>query len=144
MSFHAVNPAASHCLSPCIFEPAERTAQTCNGGGELRASCEGHANSNRAAFVADFRSLSTDENFAPSCVCRYVSRLLLGHRFGAFRRPAALGLLLRIARPLGSRFLPKQVCKVQQKTLCKLFLGPSQKADLRHLGAGPTRQLRST
>ena len=92
MSFHAVNPAASHSLSPCIFERAERTAQTCNGGGELRSSYEGHANSNRAAFVADFRSLSTDENFASSCVCRYVSRLVLGHCFGAYPAPCGSSL----------------------------------------------------
>ena len=92
MSFHAVNPAASHSLSPCIFERAERTAQTCNGGGELRVSCEGHANSNRAALVADFRSLSTDENFASSCVCRYVSRLVLGHCFGAYPAPCGSSL----------------------------------------------------
>ena len=92
MSFHAVNPAASHSLSPCIFERADGTAQTRNGGGELRVSCEGHANSNRAALVADFRSLSTDENFAPSCVCRYVSRLLLGHCFGAYPAPCGSSL----------------------------------------------------
>jgi hypothetical protein len=92
MSFHAVNPAGSHSLSPCIFEGADVIAQTCNGGGELRASCEGHTNSNRAAFVADFRSLSADENFAPSCVCRYVSRLLLGHCFGAYPAPCGSSL----------------------------------------------------
>jgi len=92
MSFHAVNPAASDSLSPCIFERAERTAQTCNGGGELRASCEGHANSNRAAFVANLQSPNGDENFAPSCVCRYVSRRMLGHCFGAYPAPCGSSL----------------------------------------------------
>ena len=92
MFFHAVNPAGSHPLSLCIFEGANVIAQTCNGGGELRASCEGHANSNRAAFVANFRSLSGDENFAPSCVCRYVSRLVLGHCFGAYPAPCGSSL----------------------------------------------------
>src|ERR1700679_585460 len=88
MSFRAVNPAAFHSLSPCIFKGAKASARTCNLGGELRASCEGHASSNRAAFVADFHSLSADENFAPSCVCRYVSRLVLGHCFGAYPAPS--------------------------------------------------------
>ena len=92
MSFYAVNPAASHSLSPCIVERAEVSVQTCNGGGEWRASCGGHANSNRAAFVADFHSLSADENFAPSCVCRYVSRLVLGHCFGAYPAPCGSSL----------------------------------------------------
>jgi hypothetical protein len=92
MSFHAVNPASSHSLSPCICEGANVIAKTYNGGGEVRASCEGHANSNRAAFVADFRSLSTDKNFASSCVCRYVSRLVLGHCFGAYPAPCGSSL----------------------------------------------------
>jgi hypothetical protein len=92
MSFHAVNPAAFHSLSPCMIERAVESAQTRNGGGESCASCEGHANSNRAAFVANFRSLSGDENFPPSCVCRYVSRLMLGHCFGANPAPCGSSL----------------------------------------------------
>ena len=92
MSFPAVDPAAFHPLSPCMVEQAVVSAQICNGGGELRASCEGHANSNRAAIMADFCSLSTDENFAPSCVCRYVSRLVLGHCFGAYPAPCGSSL----------------------------------------------------
>jgi hypothetical protein len=92
MSFQAVNPAALHSLSPCMIERAVVSAQTCNGGSESCASCEGHANSNRAAFVANFRSLSGDENFAPSFVCRYVSRLMLGHCFGAYPAPCGSSL----------------------------------------------------
>ena len=92
MSFHAVNPASSHSLSPCICEGANVIAKTYNGGGEVRASCKRHANSNRAAFVANFRSLGGDENFAPSCVCRYVSRLMLGHCFGAYPAPCGSSL----------------------------------------------------
>ena len=92
MSFRADNPATFHPLSPCIVERTVVSAQTCNGGGESCASCEGHANSSRAAFVADFRSLSADENFAPSCVCRYVFRLMLGHCFGAYPAPCGSSL----------------------------------------------------
>jgi hypothetical protein len=92
MSFHAVNPAAFHSMSPCMIEWAVVSAQTCNGGGESCTSREGHANSNRAAFVGNFRSLSGNENFAPSCVCRYVSRLMLGHCFGAYPAPCGSSL----------------------------------------------------
>ena len=87
MSFPAFNPAAFHFLFPCIVERAILSAKTCNCGGKLLASCEGHARSNRAAIAADFRSLSADENFAPSCVCRYVSRLMFGHCYGAYPAP---------------------------------------------------------
>jgi len=75
-----------------MVERAIMSAQTCNGGDELRASYEGHVHSNRAAFVAIFRSLSADENFAFSCVCRYVSRLMLGHCFGAYPAPCGSSL----------------------------------------------------
>ena len=92
MSFHAVNPAAFHFLFPCIVDRAILSAQTCNYGGELRVSCEGYTRSNRATIAADFRSLSADENFAPPCVCRYVSRLVLGHCFGAYPAPCGNSL----------------------------------------------------
>ncbi|MGC2160590.1 MAG: hypothetical protein WA634_01655 [Silvibacterium sp.] len=92
MSFRPVNPAGPHSLSPRIFERTDGIAQTCNGGGESGAPCEGNARSNGAAFVADFHSLSADENFAPSCVCRYVSRLVLGHCFGAYPAPCGSSL----------------------------------------------------
>ena len=92
MFFLAVNPAASHSLSPCIVERADVSVQTCNGGGKCRASDVGDARSNRTAIVADFRSLSADENFPLSCVCRYVSRLLLGHCFGAYPAPCGSSL----------------------------------------------------
>jgi len=92
MSFLADNPATSHSLSSCMVERAVVSAQTCNSSGESHASCEGHANSNRAAIVADFRSLNADENLAPSCVCRYVSRLVLGHCFEAYPAPCGSSL----------------------------------------------------
>jgi hypothetical protein len=117
MPFHAVNPAAFHSLSPRIIERAVVSAQTCNSGGELRASCEGHANSNRAAFVADFRSLSADENFAPSCVCRYVSRLLLGHCFGAYPAPCGSSLFCFGFAPYGLRFPYRTLRKCRASAL---------------------------
>jgi hypothetical protein len=69
---------------------------------------------------------------------------MLGHRFGLCGALRHSVFCFALRAPLGFWFLPKQVSNVQQRTLCKLLLGPSQKADLRHLGAGPTRKLRST
>ena len=87
MSFLAANPAGFPQLSPCPMEQANKSLSTRNYGGELRPSYGGHARSNRAAIVATFRSQYADENFALERVCRYVSRLLLGHSFGAFPAP---------------------------------------------------------
>src|SRR5229473_7259470 len=87
MSFLAANPAGFSHLSPCLVEPAIAALSTRNDGGELRPSCGGHARSYRTAITASFHSQDADENFALARVCRYVSRLLLGHRFGVFPAP---------------------------------------------------------
>ena len=87
MSFHATNPAGFSHLSSCQVESANKSLSTRNYVGELRPSYGGPSPSNRAAIVATFRSQYADENFALERVCRYVSRLLLGHSFGAFPAP---------------------------------------------------------
>jgi hypothetical protein len=87
MSFNAANPARFSYLSSYPVEKANKSLSTCNYGGELRPSYGGHASSNRIAIAVNFRSQCADENFALVRVCRYVSRLLLGHSFGAFPAP---------------------------------------------------------
>ena len=87
MSFLAANPAGFFHLSPCPVEQANASPPTRNYGCEWRSSCGGHAGSNRTAIAASFFHQSADDNFALERVCRYVSRLLLGHRFGAFPAP---------------------------------------------------------
>ncbi len=87
MSFHAANPAAFFHLSSCPLESANKSLSTRNYGGELRPSCGGHSRSNRTVIVVNFGSQCADENFALARVFRYVSRLLLGHSFGAFPAP---------------------------------------------------------
>src|SRR6202521_4483317 len=108
MSFHAANPTGFSDLSLCLAEQANRSLSTRNYGGELRPSCRGHASSNRIAIAVNFRSQCADENFAPACVCRYVSVFCSVTASGPFRRPAALGLLLRIQRPFGVSFPPQK------------------------------------
>ena len=87
MSFHAANPASFSYLSSCAVESANKSLSTRNYGGEFRPSSGGHASSNRTAIAVNFRSQCADDNFALERVCRYVSRLLLGHSFGAFPAP---------------------------------------------------------
>jgi hypothetical protein len=87
MSFHAANPAGFCHLSSCLVEQANQSLSTCNYRGELRPSYGGPSRSDRTAIAVNFRSQCADENFALEGVCRYVSRLLLGHSFGAFPAP---------------------------------------------------------
>jgi len=87
MSFLAANPAGFSHLSPRLVERAIADLSTRNRGGELHPSSSGQACSNRTAMTAVFRSQRIDGNSALARVCRYVSRLMLGHRFGVFPAP---------------------------------------------------------
>jgi hypothetical protein len=87
MLFHAANPAGFFHLSSCPVQSANKSLSTGNYGGELLPSYGGPSRSNRTAFAVNFRSQCADENFTLGRVCRYVSRLLLGHSFGAFPAP---------------------------------------------------------
>jgi hypothetical protein len=82
---------ANSAASPSLFLNALGTV---NPGLTARESDEngvsflgGKGRSHRSAIAPDFCSQSTDENFGPMCVRRYVSRLLLGHCFGAIPAP---------------------------------------------------------
>ena len=87
MSTLAANSAASPSLSLWALE----TANPCQTARESAENClsflGGQRRSNGSAVVQDVSSQSTDENFGPMCVCRYVSRFLLGHCFGAIPAP---------------------------------------------------------
>jgi hypothetical protein len=87
MSFLAANPAGFPHLSPRSVERANAGLPTCNGDDDFHPYYGGHARSNSTAITWDFRSQSADDNFALARVCRVVSRLMLGHRFGAFPSP---------------------------------------------------------
>src|SRR5208337_1142863 len=73
---------------------------TRNYGSELRPSYGGNASSNRTVIAVNFRSQCADDNFSLERVCRYVSRLLLGHSFGAFPAPGGTRSSASHAAPL--------------------------------------------
>ena len=87
MSFLAANPANFSHLSRRIVGQANKRRWTRNYGADLHLSYGGPASSNLAAIAVNFRSHCADESSALERVCRYVSRLLLGHSFGTFPAP---------------------------------------------------------
>jgi|SRR5882672_3062197 len=143
MSFHATNPAGFSHLSPRPVEQANKSLSTHNFGGELRPSCGGHASSNRIAIAVNFRSQCADENFALVRVCRYVSRLLLGHSFGAFPAPGG-------ARSSASHFAPLRGLGSSQnkfenhgkERLSNFFRAPPRKQTVGTWEPGPLAKLR--
>ena len=143
MSFHATNPASFSYLSSCAVESANTSLSTRNYGGELRPSYGGHASSNRTAIAVNFRSQCADENFALERVCRYVSRLLLGHSFGAFPAPGG-------TRSSASHFAPPRGLGSSQnkfenhgkERLSNFFRAPPRKQTFGTWEPGPLAKLR--
>jgi len=143
MSFYAANPASFSYLSSCLLEQANKSLSTRDCGGESRTSYAGHASSNRTAIAVNYRSQCADENFALERVCRYVSRLCSVTASGPFRRPAALGLLLRIPRPFGVSVPPKTSLQTTAKyALQTSFRAPPRKQTFGTWEPGPLAKLR--
>ena len=92
MSKLAANPAASPHLCLCRVFAANRDQKPRNEGGERSSLMGVRDRSNDAAVGTNFRSPDTDENSVPACVCRFVSRLLHGHCFGAYPAPCGSSL----------------------------------------------------
>ncbi len=109
MSTFAANPAGLPHVSPCVVERANKIPRTRHDGGGSRSICGGYASSNRAAIAANFPSQRADENFGLARVCRYISRLLLGHSFGAFPAPGGTRSSASHSAPLrGFRAPPRK------------------------------------
>ena len=143
MSFHAANPAAFSHLSSCPVESANTRLSTCNDGGHLPPSYRGPCCSNRTAIAANFRSQCADENFALERVCRYVSRLLLGHSFGAFPAPGGTRSSASHCAPL--RGLGSSQNKFEnhgKERLSNFFRAPPRKQTFGTWEPGPLAKLR--
>jgi len=87
MSISAANSAGLPYVSLCHWAWANQSFISRNRGNHCRRSFGGDASSSRTAICLDSREPSADENFALKRVCRFVSRLILGHRFGAIPAP---------------------------------------------------------
>jgi hypothetical protein len=87
MSTLAANSAASPSLSLMALETGNPWQTPRESGENSLSFLSGQRRSNGSAIAPYFCSQNTDENFGPVYVCRYVSRLLLGHCFGAIPAP---------------------------------------------------------
>ena len=87
MSISAANSAGLPYVSLCSWAWANQSFISHNVYNHFGCSFRGHASSSRTDIWLDFREPSADKNFALKRVCRFVSRLMLGHRFGAIPAP---------------------------------------------------------
>ena len=143
MSLNSANPARFPNLSLYLAEHANQSLSTWNDGGDLHPSYGGQASSNRAAIAVSLRSQCADDNFALERVCRYVSRLLLGHSFGAF--PAPGGTRSSASRCAPLRGLGSSLNKFAnhgKERLSNFFRAPPRKQTFGTWEPGPLAKLR--
>jgi hypothetical protein len=143
MSFHAANPTSFSHLSSCPVESANKILSTPNCAGELRPSCGGPSRSNRTAIAANFRSQCADDNFALERAFRYVSRLLLGHSFGAFPAPGGTRSSASHSAPLlGLGSSQNKFENRGKERLSNFFRAPPRKQTFGTWEPGPFAKLR--
>ena len=143
MSFHAANPARFSHLSPRPVEQANKTPSDAERGWRIAPFLRRTRLSNRAAIAANFRSQCADDNFALGRVCRYVSRLLLGHSFGAFPAPGGTRSSASHSAPL--RGLGSSQNKFEnhgKERLSNFFRAPPRKQTFGTWEPGPLAKLR--
>jgi hypothetical protein len=143
MSTFAANPAGLPHVSPCAVERANKVLSTRDDGGGGRPLCGGHSCSNRAAIAANFLSQRADGNFVLARVCRYLSRLLLGHSFGAFPAPGGTrssASHLAPLRGLGSSL--NKFANHGKERLSNFFRAPPRKQTCGTWEPGPLAKLR--
>ena len=92
MSNHAANPAALPNLSLKTARIGIPNQTLGNGLTHTQSSRGGCARLEVQRVRATFLDRYADRNFGPVCVCRYVSRLLFGHGFGANPAPCSSSL----------------------------------------------------
>jgi hypothetical protein len=143
MSIFAANPAGLPNLSPRMVERATKMLPTSDGGSGKRPLCRGYACSNRAAIAANFPSQWEDENFGLGRVCRYVSRLLLGHSFGAFPAPGGTRSSASRCAPLrGLGSSQNKFANHGKERISNFFRAPPRKQTFGTWEPGPLAKLR--
>ena len=143
MSFLAANPADFPHLSPCLSEQANQSFWTRNYGSEFHPSYDGHASRMELRLRRTSRSQYADDNFALERVCRYVSRLLLGHSFGAY--PAPGGARSSASHPAPLRGLGSSQNNFENRgkeRLSNFFRAPPRKQTFGTWEPGPLAKLR--
>ena len=123
MSISAANSAGLLGVSLCPWSWTNQSFISHNLSNHYRRSFCGDASSSGTAIRLDFREPSAHKNFTLKRVYRFVSVLCAVTASGLFRRPAVLGLLLRIARPFGVPVPPKTSLQSTAKNALQTFFG---------------------
>ena len=128
MSVSAANSAGLSNVYLCPWAWANQSFISRNRGNHCRRSFRGDASSSRIVICLDFREPSADENFALKRVCRFVSRLILGHGFGAIPAPGGTRSSASHCAPLrGLGTSQNKFAKYGKEHPAKFFRAPPRK-----------------
>ncbi len=138
MSISAANSAGLPNVSLCPWAWANQSFISRNVGNHCRRSFRGDASSSRTAIWLDFREPSADKNFALKRVCRFVSRLMLGHRFGAIPAPGGTRSSASHCAPLrGHGSSQNKFAKYSKERPANFFRAPPRKQTFGTWEPGP-------
>ena len=128
MSISAANSAGLPNVSLCPCAWANQSVISRNLDHYCRRSFRRDASSSRTAICWDFRELSADKNFVLKRVCRFVSRLMLGHRFGAIPAPVGTRSSASHCAPLrGPGSSQNKFAKYSKERPANFFRAPPRK-----------------
>ena len=136
MSFLAANPADFPHLSPCLSEQANQSFWTRNYyGSEFHPSYDGHASRIELQLRRTYAANMQTTTFLWSVSAAMYPVFCPVTASGPFRRPAALGLLLRIWRPFGVSVPPKTSLRTTAKNAVQTSFGPHPESRPSALGS---------
>ena len=138
MSISAANSAGLPKVCLCPWAWANQSLISRNLGNHCRRSFRGDASSSRIAICLDFREPRADENSFLKRVCRFVSRLILGHRFGAIPAPGGTRSSASHCAPLrGPGSSQNKFAKYSKERPANFFWAPPRKQTFGTWEPGP-------
>jgi hypothetical protein len=138
MSISAANSAGLPSVSLCPRAWANQSLISRNVGHHCPRSFRGDASSSRYVICLDFREPTADKNFALKRVCRFVSRLILGHRFGAIPAPGGTRSSASHCAPLrGPGSSQDKFAKYSKERTANFFRVPPRKQTFGTWEPGP-------
>jgi hypothetical protein len=138
MSISAANSAGLPNVSRCPWAWTNRSFISRKLSNHYRRPFRGDASSSRADICLDFGEPGADENFVLKRVCRFVSRLMLGHRFGAIPAPGGTRSSASHCAPLrGPGSSQNKFAKHSKERPANFFRAPPRKQTFGTWEPGP-------
>ena len=138
MSISPANSAGLLDVSLCPWAWASQSFIRRNVGNHCRRSFREDASSSRTVIGLEFGEPSTDKKLALKRVCRFVSRLMLGRRFGAIPAPGGTRSSASHCAPLrGLGSSQNKFAKCGKERPRNLFRAPPRKQTFGTWEPGP-------